>query len=398
MATTPSLALIPSGYKGGSSKGTLYSVVPADGTGDFDFTRSGSATRINKEGLIETVGNNVPRLNYPLIDGVVSGCPSLLLEPSRTNNVFYSQEVNNDYWIKSNCIITPNTHISPDGTLNADTLTSSAGNAVLYRTSVIAGSLSFFAKDINLTIGNFVISVDNIGSANWDKNGNLVSVSGGTASNGVDYGNGWFRFSYNVTSGSVVNYGISNGSGNESILVFGLQNEPSSLYSTSYIPTQGSIGTRVAESCNQTPPSGIIGQTEGTIYIQLGEINSESIDDIYVELNNGSGSVQRIGIYVDGNSFLRNLISGGGDSSNIQTNYTPQSNDKIAITYKTNEAKIFVNGIQRGVTDTTVGVPATTRFSLQSNTSIRTESNSLRDVKLYNTALTDQELINLTKI
>ena len=100
MSTIPSLALIPSGYKGGSSKGTLYSVVPADGTGDFDFTRSGSATRINKEGLIETVGNNVPRLNYPLIDGVVSGCPSLLLEPSRTNNVFYSQEVNNYYWIK----------------------------------------------------------------------------------------------------------------------------------------------------------------------------------------------------------------------------------------------------------------------------------------------------------
>jgi hypothetical protein len=85
MATIPSLALIPSGYK--ASK--VYSVLPTDGTGDFDFTRSGNATRVNSEGLIELVSTNVPRLNYPLIDGVVSGCPSLLLEPSRTNLVTY---------------------------------------------------------------------------------------------------------------------------------------------------------------------------------------------------------------------------------------------------------------------------------------------------------------------
>jgi hypothetical protein len=45
------------------------------------FTRSGNATRVNSEGLIELVSTNVPRLNYPLIDGVVNGCPSLLLEP-----------------------------------------------------------------------------------------------------------------------------------------------------------------------------------------------------------------------------------------------------------------------------------------------------------------------------
>jgi hypothetical protein len=35
------------------------------------FTRSGDATRVNSEGLIELVSTNVPRLNYPLIDGVV---------------------------------------------------------------------------------------------------------------------------------------------------------------------------------------------------------------------------------------------------------------------------------------------------------------------------------------
>ena len=45
-----SLIQIPSGYK--STK--LYSLRPSNGTGDFTFARSSSATRVNSEGLIET--------------------------------------------------------------------------------------------------------------------------------------------------------------------------------------------------------------------------------------------------------------------------------------------------------------------------------------------------------
>jgi hypothetical protein len=126
MATIPSLALIPSGYK--ASK--VYSVLPTDGTGDFDFTRSGNATRVNSDGLIELVSTNVPRLNYPLIDGVVSGCPSLLLEPQRINVFQRSEEFSNAYWIKASVSSAISGFISPDGTLSAfklveDTSTSS---------------------------------------------------------------------------------------------------------------------------------------------------------------------------------------------------------------------------------------------------------------------------------
>mgnify|MGYP000132494612 CR=1 FL=1 len=58
-----SLVQIPSGYKAG----TLYSVLPANGDGDFDFTRASIATRVNSEGLIETVASGVPRLDYPIL-------------------------------------------------------------------------------------------------------------------------------------------------------------------------------------------------------------------------------------------------------------------------------------------------------------------------------------------
>ena len=69
-----SLIMTPSGVK--SAK--IYSKKPFNANGDFTFDRSTVATRVNKDGLIETVAIDIPRLNYPLIDGVAQDCPSLI--------------------------------------------------------------------------------------------------------------------------------------------------------------------------------------------------------------------------------------------------------------------------------------------------------------------------------
>ena len=63
-----SLVVTPNGYKAG----TLFSVVPNAPIGDLTVVRATTATRVNSDGLIELVSSNVPRLNYPLIDGVVN--------------------------------------------------------------------------------------------------------------------------------------------------------------------------------------------------------------------------------------------------------------------------------------------------------------------------------------
>ena len=89
----PKLALIPA-----TQGSKFYSVLPSSGVGDFTFSRNSAATRINKDGLIETVAVGKSRLNYPLIDGKVVGCPSHLLEPQRTNVFQRSEEFSNAYW------------------------------------------------------------------------------------------------------------------------------------------------------------------------------------------------------------------------------------------------------------------------------------------------------------
>jgi hypothetical protein len=72
-----SICITPNAYKAG----TLYAIKGADLT----VTRATSATRVNANGLIETVGANVPRLDY-----TNGSCPSILVEPQRTNLVFPS--------------------------------------------------------------------------------------------------------------------------------------------------------------------------------------------------------------------------------------------------------------------------------------------------------------------
>ena len=86
----------------------------------FTTTRDSIATRVNKQGLIEVVGNDIPRIDYTdSAEGV------LLLEPSRTNLFEYSEDFSNSYWSKIGSgsgiapIVTAEYAISPDGTQNA---------------------------------------------------------------------------------------------------------------------------------------------------------------------------------------------------------------------------------------------------------------------------------------
>jgi len=66
----------------------------------FDFTRASSGTVVNKAGLIETVGNGIPRIDFL---GNTQG--ALKLEPQRTNLITQSEAFGDSYWTKSGSTI-----------------------------------------------------------------------------------------------------------------------------------------------------------------------------------------------------------------------------------------------------------------------------------------------------
>ncbi len=150
---TANLAMIPAAY----AEDKVYSVLPSDGDGDFTFTRSGSGTRINKGGYIETMAENVPRLNYRLdADGNPTGCAELLLEESRTNNQNYSEQFDNSTYFKHNSVsVTANAITAPNGTLTADKIISDGSQDLVMRsfgkgTIGSANTFSVWAKKVIL--------------------------------------------------------------------------------------------------------------------------------------------------------------------------------------------------------------------------------------------------------
>ena len=74
----------------------------------FDFTRASTATRVNKDALIETVPSGKARIDF-----LNNTSGHLLLEPSRTNAQPYSEQFDNSAWTKGNSSISANQTTAP---------------------------------------------------------------------------------------------------------------------------------------------------------------------------------------------------------------------------------------------------------------------------------------------
>jgi hypothetical protein len=395
-----SLVVTPNGTK--ASK--LYAIKPTDGSGDMTVVRATTATRVNSAGLISSVANNVPRLDY-----LNSTCPSLLVEPQRTNLVLRSEEFNL-IWSQLNVTITANVTTAPDGTSTADKLVENATNnqhRIDQTTTSAIGTNTFsvFAKkserdSIWLRVGT--------SGAYFDLTNGTVSGATGVTTSIVNYGNGWYKCSI-VRTSTVANevvrinlaIGINGtylGDGTSGLFIWGAQLEAGEN-ATSYIPTTSAAVTRNADVISKTGISSLIGQTEGTVLCDINLTKLSEGKGLFA-IDNGTTNEYIALIRISTNIFrLRLKNSSGAAVTLINSIVINDARCKVGIAYKNGDYAMYVNGVLRGTSTNSTNYPTTTltQFIL-SNASYGQLNDSYNISALWKTRLSNTELATLTTI
>jgi len=387
----------------------------------FNFSRASKATVINKDGLIEEVGSGQPRVDYK-----DDSKGALKLEPSRSNLVTYSEDFSQSVWSTWQSTKTLSNNINPKGTNGYYEIShtgSSSDNPNTRLTNVsLNGSytLSFFIKInqsryISLSIEDYNGDRARVYFDTINKTFTTITNVGSPITNTSysEFSNGWIRISLSVNLLNAVydevGIGIYNPSGSfpsasgEVISVFGSQLEQGS-YATSYIPTSGSAVTRLAESDVSLSNLPIFDYTVEDFSISF-KITTKSFDSVFSRVLSKASTSSGYEVFIENNGaiYFRTVASGVGVFSYTNPNQIVLGvESNITITRSGAVGKIYKDGIEiTSVYANHSNISSSLSNNLRLGSYVQSGYNfsgQIKDVKLYNTALTDQELQALTQV
>jgi hypothetical protein len=358
---------------------------------------------------------NVPRLDY-----LNSTCPRLLLEPQRVNKITYSENqgpTGTNWFPTTTWTVTNNTVTSPSGYQDADTLTETTStgfhsgyyNATIESSYTGTYTISAFAK-YNGRL--FVLNPFGTGAGRTYFNlqtGTVAQAGTGVTASIVNYGNGWYRcictasYSAEVVAfehmlASAVGTLQYTGNGTSGVHIWGCTAE-AGAYATSYIPTLGAAVTRGADAASKTSATALIGQTEGTLFVEVTDWQL-ALDTLLFSVSDGTfdNYLQISTNSVTGN--LQSVIFTGGVATSLGiTTPTVGQTVKIAVAYKLNDYALYVNGVQIGTLTSKAAPSSLTRTDVGSLAWISSGLQprpKIAQTLLFKTRLTNAQLAELT--
>ena len=384
-----------------TSDGKLHNIKPNTTTGDFTFTRGTVATRVNSNGLIESVASGLPRIDF------TGGIGQVLLEPASTNTVTNSDPSSlSDIPAKTG--ITVETFTWPIGFLQ---------NAIRFPggTATATNKEGSQATGVDISVSCFVIMDDGsepkVGG-NFSESGvvqdfslraNNIVVEKNTVKI-VNLGNNVYRVSGVLTasrnSGPQNNSGVlqnSNYSG-KAFRIGGMQIEQQS-FATSYIPTSGTATTRNKDEANSSGDTSLINSTEGVLYGELASFTNSGEPERNISLSNLTvNNTAEIG-YSSGTNLARFRLRANNVTILAQNSAVSDTTQfiKIAIKYKSGEIKCFVNGSQV-ISDTSSFTfsESLSELAFDRGNGSNEFNGKVKCIAVFKEALTDAQLISLT--
>ena len=356
----------------------------------FSFSRASIGTRVNKDGLIETMGQDIARIDYTdSADGV------LLLEPSSTNYDSESENFDTSFMSNSNAIQSSIlvSDVAPDGTTNS----------VFKISKVTDNSDPYIGRSgVAFTSTNFVFSVWLWTDSDQPKDVLLLMYRDAVAeitTKNITLTTTPTRYFIQKTfsnTPSNISYRIdlTPNSSNQHIYAWGKQVENNS-YLTSYIPTSGSTVTRAAETCNNSGNSEVFNDSEGVLFAEFALQDGDN-EIRQLSVSNGSDN-ESVKILQLNESTIRLEVKMSAGADFVEdVLIDAEINNRFAIQYKNNDYKVFVNGIKQTVNQRSTTSIGLDRFNFDSGGGGYPFYGKTKELGYYDTALTDLELETLT--
>ncbi len=353
-----------------------------------DVISTGATT--GKAGLLE----DEPRFDY---SGGAT-CPSLLLEPSRTNLITQSEYYGGSAWIKTNVVVTDNDAISPEGVQNAAKVVTSSGSVNVKQDSISVTpsttyTFSFWCK---LTSGTTLKGrfYDNTAGADIEYYDYTSQLTIGE----------WARVERTFTTPagctSIQVWLLAQSATLVTAHYWGAQAEAGS-YPTSYIPNHsGGSVTRGADAMDEQI-SGLTSLDKGTFFVDFDRgLTTATSRDIstqgfyYETLNTFAGLNQGIEIATNADGSIRAAVRTSSGFSSLYTNNT-LSRFKILYKWSGTELKVFVNGSSVYSNSTKWGEITSALQYIGYNADFR---KSINQVLVFPEALSDADCITLTTL
>lgn len=385
--STPSLLNIPYRLKAG----TLYSQLPETGLGDFVVTRSASnsATRVNAAGLIETVLDNVPRLDYP-VGGAVNGCPALLVEPAATNSIRNNSMVG----AVSGGALPTNWSFGTGAGVSGTVTAVGTENGIPYIDLRINGTATATSVQLNIEAANQIAALN---GQVWTISSYLKTIaspfpplssallitertSGGATSAQntltISLTSSLARYPYSVTLNGGpttafaqprLSFTFTIGQPYDFTIRIGYPQMELGSVATSVIPTTTAAVTRSAETIIKTGISSLIGQTEGTIYAEV-VLSNNSAGSIFLLDNGSTSTFLNIARNTAQNIQVTLRNSGGTIATIITSSALANGVHKIALSYTNGAYSLYINGSPAGTSTNSTDYPASlTRASISTS-------------------------------
>ena len=349
---------------------------------------------------------------WPAINHKINSCPTLLVQPSKTNIMTYSEDYENAVWVKPNITVTPFYSLSPGNNVNASLIESATNTDSLQKTNTVSSAQKYIYSIYVKNASSGFITIKSTSGANVvikriEVTTGIVTDAGG---NGIGYINAksellsrdWYRVSMQFTTASttlVTNFypGDINAVGNSSCEIWGVDLKLGP-YLSAYIPTLAGAVTRNADQYTKSIPT-LIGATTGAMFLDF------DLEDTIV----GTGNIVRgllrlvgtssngIAITIDTLGKLSCIMTNTSTQMTYTSNVLNIGRYKVCVVYELNNTKVFLNGVLV-LTDNACTIPAMTSINIGYTTGTNYYCGGIYDVQLYKEVLTDTECINLTKL